>query len=1294
MRHLAAVCLVAAAAAVVAEAKEPATIHRQVTQDLIEWIRSKGGVYNSKQEERTFGKDNECRGIFAGEDIAEGEILLEVPWDSILGAKSVTPGLLEAEHEERANRLELLMEDEEEGGRVVVAECRAIRNLLEEVQRGDASDYGPHLRYLSLLGDEAAGSDPFFPPPIPALWSEQGRALLEDINDHGVLSPQGLFTPLNHDWFGSCIENVRDPIEAKVAATVASHGSSGNLLTEYGILVPLLDNHHYNHRQAGDRPLDEYHRNAVVIMPGEATGKSVQLVATRAIPKGEQIFRPYGDGSAAEDHFEEYETGAIFRNLGMVDTELYPKYFHFSIITEEDVDESLGVLLDTKKEGSYEFSWVMVADEEYDWEEIQMYMARALNRLERIQAMAKTGENPPAGSTISQYEWDMAWRYHTNLLEAVTLALKDLQTPDPDEDPSPSCAGGMHPYVGGSCPVWDGYDNLPVVQFLTDLNLEFQTSNPYGPSDTSYAMCNDEDISDWKGYVPCGDEEVIRSQYQEIRFFAHPETEDTVMKLDSTVQQVSSYRPHYHEFAVHYPARFIDTIKRVLFVGGGDSMVLHEVLKYPSLERVVGLELDQYVVRNSFRYFNTQPHFDDRRVEWWFGDGAKSLLMLPKEYFQSFDLVVVDLSETVMSFQVTDKLSIFQTLSLLLKPDGIMLKNGEYYMGKMSQYFDYTLQYFEYDVPFICDQGMVIGSNNIDFFNRTMKDHGVELLVYEPQDEINTKFNEYYRFTEYRKNDARKQGRCEDIDDDADTGGKSAGILMVVEAENLTHDLSKSTQQLLAESLKNIGLTVLDTVTHNPSTTLVVMSEGYVTARLFPEKSYIAFDIQLWGNFHLMETARDSLIESFGGTDESTSSFRIVTGGMRGTSSQESDRKKIGPRMVNSRNCEEDAPTDSAAAYGKSIDLVEGALEESLHLLEEGAVNAAVLCGSAGESCKSIEILSKSDNIKKILPIYTCASINESSVQFSPDVASKMSECEAEITSALASYATEGKISLLVVDDGAEYIMSKPLLGVFTSVWNRKLLFSSNRFVGFVNSSESANAWKRNLLVKIREQVNYKPMSLVDLTLEGPGAESKVTILSLHDPNFFLHLKEMTGNFNLAHTDTAGAAIEVESIFDGLPAPQVGHFRPKKFKADDYNPNPAKEQHAGQLSLGRQSIVQFEVKSNRARRHMPAFTAEMLQSALKQAIPSESTQFSSFQNGIGDGMLVIGSSADGAIDAVVSWDGNTHIDVNLFSRDESPNLRKTFIVTFTNVLKEIELRLSDTHPRGIGRVVSFPGHIN
>jgi hypothetical protein len=49
-------------------------------------------------------------------------------------------------------------------------------------------------------------------------------------------------------------------------------------------------------------------------------------------------------------------------------------------------------------------------------------------------------------------------------------------------------------------------------------------------------------------------------------------------------------------------------------------MLLNETLKYPELELVVGLELNQVLTRNPFKYFHTQPHFDDPNIKWWFGD--------------------------------------------------------------------------------------------------------------------------------------------------------------------------------------------------------------------------------------------------------------------------------------------------------------------------------------------------------------------------------------------------------------------------------------------------------------------------------------------------------------------------------------------------------------------------------------------------------------------------------------------------------------------------------------------------
>ena len=51
--------------------------------------------------------------------------------------------------------------------------------------------------------------------------------------------------------------------------------------------------------------------------------------------------------------------------------------------------------------------------------------------------------------------------------------------------------------------------------------------------------------------------------------------------------------------AVHSSVRFLNQVKRVVFVGGDDSMLLHEMLKCKSLELVIGLEIDQTVTRNT-----------------------------------------------------------------------------------------------------------------------------------------------------------------------------------------------------------------------------------------------------------------------------------------------------------------------------------------------------------------------------------------------------------------------------------------------------------------------------------------------------------------------------------------------------------------------------------------------------------------------------------------------------------------------------------------------------------------------
>jgi S-adenosylmethionine/arginine decarboxylase-like enzyme len=588
---------------------------------------------------------------------------------------------------------------------------------------------------------------------------------------------------------------------------------------------------------------------------------------------------------------------------------------------------------------------------------------------------------------------------------------------------------------------------------------------------------------------------------------------------------------------------------------------------------------------------------------------------------------------------------------------------------------------------------MVIGSNKIDFFNHTLKDHGVELLVLESQDEINEKFNEFYRFTEYRKNDARKQGQCRNQDSGTENM-QNAGILMVVEAEKVTHDLTSTdtVEKTLTAALTNAGFSVVSAVKHGSSSVVIVTKEGYVSARLFPEHNYVGLDIQNWANFDLMEKARDALVQSLGGTEEGTSSFRIVTGGMNGSPFEDSDRSKVGPRMVNSRDC----GNKSSPAASASVDPIESGLNGSLELVEDGII-AAVLCGSKDAPCKSVDIL-KNDSgnkIKTVVPVHTCRGLLSDNAEFSSDIAKRMSTCEFELATALATAGGDEKISLLVVDESAKQIMGKVLLGIFTSVWNRKRLFAQHRFVALVDGT--FDAWRRNLLLLIREVAFWSPLSLVDVKVENSDKKSKLSILSLHDPELFLHLSQMVEKFDQVHGGVT--TMEVENVFDGMVPPQIGHFKPKIFKPDDYDQKPAREQLAGQKSLGRQSIIQFEIKP---RPDIPNDKASAIKSALSVSVPSkEELKYSTFDGnvgedaGIGDGQIVVGISSE--VFVIVVWDGNTHIDVNLYLSDEDLYLHRLFISTFVlNLGKTIPIQktLSDTHPRGIGRVVSFPGHLN
>ena len=105
-----------------------------------------------------------------------------------------------------------------------------------------------------------------------------------------------------------------------------------------------------------------------------------------------------------------------------------------------------------------------------------------------------------------------------------------------------------------------------------------------------------------------------KTAYQTIDYHYEHDVLNTYMHMNSWLHSSNSHRAHYHDGMIHVPLQYVQDVKRVAYIGGGDNMPLYELLKYPNIELIVGMELDQQVTRSSFQYFGTSPNYHDPRV--------------------------------------------------------------------------------------------------------------------------------------------------------------------------------------------------------------------------------------------------------------------------------------------------------------------------------------------------------------------------------------------------------------------------------------------------------------------------------------------------------------------------------------------------------------------------------------------------------------------------------------------------------------------------------------------------------
>jgi hypothetical protein len=573
---------------------------------------------------------------------------------------------------------------------------------------------------------------------------------------------------------------------------------------------------------------------------------------------------------------------------------------------------------------------------------------------------------------------------------------------------------------------------------------------------------------------------------------------------------------------------------------------------------------------------------------------------------------------------------------------------------------------------------------------------------------------------------------------------------MILEAEKASVAISlAAVESRVSNALKKQGLSVIDTIVYEDpedksSIVAIILAEGYVVARRMPDEKYCAFDIHLWSSFEKQEGVKNALLSAVGSArGEASSSYRIVAGGMFGVETWKEDQMNRGPHRTS--QCDNHGETSkSSAAASSTFDTV---LKESMALV--GDVNdlvVLVVCGKQTESCESLDTLAQISTVGKVVPIYTCGSV-EGVNEYMEDGLSPMKECQAIVLAQLEGSVADGeKFRVLVLDRKVSFAMGQIVHRIFLSRGNTAELFDVHVAV-LASIEDESEAWRRQFVERFRHDIIvFDPVFRAEVLFNSSKSSMEMSMLYSGDEDFF---EQLLDTLERIETST-GLVSDVRSVQGGLFAihrRQASQY----FLPGAYEQSRPREQYMSQMPLGRQLIAQFEMLQNKDdvilvgdrvkvwyedegvwyegtiadaifRRFEVLFDDGDSDSQIKRSelvkLPSAETTISMTETltsasvkfavtetllsmeedheavrtkvhefkGLGEGSVLVALWSGGSV--VVLWDGRTHVDVNIFTYPEADGMDYQFLSNFNNHLPLLFQVLSDEQPRGTGRVVN------
>ena len=215
--------------------------------------------------------------------------------------------------------------------------------------------------------------------------------------------------------------------------------------------------------------------------------------------------------------------------------------------------------------------------------------------------------------------------------------------------------------------------------------------------------------------------EALQTEYQLIEVF------DTavlgkLMRIDGANMTSERDEFFYHENLVHPAAIAHSDPRNVLIIGGGDGGSSEEILKHPSVKRVVLVELDQTVIEMARRHFSAVHHdvFDNPKLEVRIMDGGTFV----RETQERFDLIFLDLTDpTGPAAALYTEVSFVALKGALISGGALVLHMGSPFshpqrvadtVARLRSVFTRTKPYFVHIPIYGSQWGFAIASDNLD----------------------------------------------------------------------------------------------------------------------------------------------------------------------------------------------------------------------------------------------------------------------------------------------------------------------------------------------------------------------------------------------------------------------------------------------------------------------------------------------------------------------------------------------------------------------------------------------------